>query len=318
LLFVCLCIVQADFLADKIPVIGIFSTINEGPYDGTSYIKTTYPEFVAAGGANSIPIPWDLEKEQFYTLLDSVNGVLLTGGMAELWATHPGTGARRHSDYQLRVNEIVAYSIAQKKKGISFPIWGVCQGFEAVTIAVTNDPYLMDIFLHKSVLGEVTFTPAAKTSRMFSAYTEEDFEYVQSHPTFLFGHMYGINTSVPTLYPSLGPKNYVVTGTTKDTNGKEFISAMESIDYPIFIYMMHPERAIWDSINTPGTNMHPPEAPELAKRLSKGLTAEGLKNDRRFVNSEFEHALSFDTFTPEDVIFKGHNIGLHYSFTKDC
>src|SRR5689334_9777236 len=74
------------------PVIGIMTIPSEYsdsdyPAEYWSYFAASYVKFLESGGAQVIPIPYDLPQENITYLLGQVNGVLFTGGDADLVGT---------------------------------------------------------------------------------------------------------------------------------------------------------------------------------------------------------------------------------------
>lgn len=67
----------------KAPNIGIFTQPAKGSYRKfgfKSMIPASYAEWVEQLGANIVPIPYTLEKDEIAALLRQVNGLILPGG----------------------------------------------------------------------------------------------------------------------------------------------------------------------------------------------------------------------------------------------
>jgi gamma-glutamyl hydrolase len=64
------------------PVIGVMTQPISG--DTSTYIAASYIKWIEAGGARSIPIPYDAPSEMVEDLFSQVNGVLFTGGGSDL------------------------------------------------------------------------------------------------------------------------------------------------------------------------------------------------------------------------------------------
>jgi len=106
----------------------------------SSLIKISYAEFIKAGGGHAIPIPWNAPKDQFDYLLNSINGILFPGGDIDLVTGNPITENPEISSFINRVKRVLKFAFDQNKKGHYFPIWGVCQGFELITLILSQDP----------------------------------------------------------------------------------------------------------------------------------------------------------------------------------
>ena len=88
-------------------------------------MTVVYNKFLEEGGAEAIPIRFDMPPEELYPLLDSINGVVMTGGALKL--IQKDTGLRHR--YYITAKRIYDYS--KQKKDLyneEFPILGVCQG----------------------------------------------------------------------------------------------------------------------------------------------------------------------------------------------
>jgi len=127
--FCLLAIATADLLPSNQIVIGIISTAGLARTDPNSYIKLTYSEFIETGGVGVkvVPIPWDLEQTKFNTLLESINGVLFTGGGAFLW-DEDANGKRAYSALQKLLNSVVEFVQEKETTRSSFPIVGNLPG----------------------------------------------------------------------------------------------------------------------------------------------------------------------------------------------
>lgn len=304
--------VAIDFLPPQDPVIGILSTPLSTSVDYKSVIKVHYPEFVQDAGAKAIPILWDIDEERFLILLESVNGVLLQSDGALLWEENKDTGVRVYSAYQKRINQLVNFVIEKKKQGVHFPLWVVCQGFEAVTISLTEDLFVLDTYVHAKKFTALHFTDDAYHSTMFQHFFKESFDSLQNYPALEYWSEYGVNISAPVLYPVLDPSRWVVTGTSKDINGKDFLSAMESKEYPIFMYMFSPEKILYQARHDPASK-HLSSVVLAVKLMAKSFITEAKKNENRFEERQLLKALLIENFPIENL---GKD-GLAYAFFRD-
>jgi len=299
------------------PTIGVLTSPRSGIHHPESEIKISNYEFLLAGGdVNVIPIPWDLETRRFNQLLNQVNGILLTGGNSPLWEEDE-EGNRSFSPYQRTVNYVLYHVMKKNRSGVYFPLWGICEGFEAVAIALTKDVFILDTFNHDEVYDPITFTNEVQRSKMFKEFSKEDFEFAEKSPAVYYKHTYGLNTSVPTLYSAFSKDKWIITSINEDENGKEFINSMEMKDFPIFLHMFHPERALHDALyhkNFPSA----PQVVSLATKLAQAFLTEAKENDSGFVDPGLKEALLIQNFDQEDEyyvftinIFKNHWFSVH-------
>ena len=88
-----------------------------------SYIGSSYVKWLESGGARVIPIPLSMSEPDVYSLIDSLNGVLFTGGAADFTESEP---------YWRHVNWILDYLRKIATPVSAVPLWATCLGFEAL------------------------------------------------------------------------------------------------------------------------------------------------------------------------------------------
>ena len=109
------------------PVVGILTMQNPPQY----FTEFEYDHFIWEGNVNmvhyagswAVPIRYDMDDADLYSLLDSINGVLFTGGAMPLVDRETG----EQSTYYKTARKIFDYAKDQKDtKGIEYPILGIC------------------------------------------------------------------------------------------------------------------------------------------------------------------------------------------------
>ena len=96
----------------------------------------TNPHFLHYAGSWAVPVRWDLSDEDLEALLDQVNGVFFGGGATDLINQETG----EQSFFYKSSKRIWDYMKRQKdEKGIDFPIFAICQGFELVHQLANED-----------------------------------------------------------------------------------------------------------------------------------------------------------------------------------
>ena len=124
------------------PVVGIMVIPTESDWgfnsENTSYFPSSYVKFIEAGGARVIPIPWNATNISDY--MQAVNGVLLTGGGANLTTLEDGrvvisTGEDRiklvdQNEELTPIGQAIQWVVTNATKfnqeGTYYPIWGTC------------------------------------------------------------------------------------------------------------------------------------------------------------------------------------------------
>ena len=112
------------------PVIGILaqeiarSAIPES-IDGRAYISAAYVKYIEAAGADVVPVLTDWSDYEVRAMFNSVNGVLIPGGGANL----------ENSKFMHNVRLILKLAEGANDMGDYFPVWGTCLGLEAMLVA---------------------------------------------------------------------------------------------------------------------------------------------------------------------------------------
>lgn len=269
------------------PIIGILSTPSDfrNLYDPKefSYIKGAYGEFIEAADATAVGIPWDLPERDLISVLDSINGILFTGGDATLWEGDFDTEDLMFSNFTKRTAFILRYAIQLNDKGIYFPVYGICQGHEVIVMGLAGKPHVIDHYVHPGQLDTVEITPEGLTSRMFRNMPDRLVEFIKDKRSMFYNHRYGFNSSL--INNPLINEFFKVTARGVDDNGKEFIAAMEARDYPIYTVQYHPERVLSEWKNKAHFD-HPDEAAQAVLIQAMFLVSEAKKNQQSFLAEE--------------------------------
>jgi gamma-glutamyl hydrolase len=270
------------------PVIGILSTPSDfhGQYspEEFSYIKNSYAEFVESADATPIAIPWDMPEQDLILLLDSINGILFTGGDASMWEYDPKINDVRFSNFTQRAAFIFNYVIHLNDKGIHYPLYGICQGHEIIAMAFHQKPHIIDNYKHPGQLDTVEITFEGRQSRMFGNMPDHLVEFLKMERSMFYNHRYGFNTSLLMEQKAINDF-FTITARGVDDNGKAFIAGLEAKDYPIYTVQYHPERVLSESMNKTQFK-HPEEAVQAIIVQSMFFVSEAKKNNNKFRNEE--------------------------------
>jgi len=293
-------LVSLSFAACKTaqkPVIGILSTPSDlhehYSAEEYSYIKNSYAEFIEAAGGEAIAIPWDLPERQLINLLHSINGVLFTGGDATLWEHDYETEDVAFSNFTRRAVFILNYVIHLNDRGIHYPLYGICQGHEIISMGVAGSHHIIDHYRHPGQLDTVNIVGAGKESRMFGGMADDISSFMREERSVFYNHRFGFNTSLLEENEALD-NFFIITAKGSDDNGKEFIAAMEAKEYPIFTVQYHPERVLSEWKNKTVFN-HPEEAIEAILHQANFFVNEARKNQHSFPNEKVKKVFSLDS-----------------------
>ena len=205
------------------PVLGILSqTVTSSsvkrhhPWTkGRSYIAASYVKFAESAGARVVPIRHDLSSSDLTEVLDSVNGVIFPGGAVSLSTSRYAKTGKRIFDYAKN----------KKDRGESFPILGICLGFELLTKLAARKNLLRRTDSIRIDL-KLKFTASAKNSRMFKGMnsrlktlvTTKSLSY-NNHHWGIYVDTYAKNSRLRRFFKSLA--------SSKDRKGVEFVAAIE-------------------------------------------------------------------------------------------
>lgn len=128
---------------------------------GASCFTVYYTKWLEQQGARVVGIPYDADNATLQTLLDSVNGVLFTGG---------GLSLRPSTQYYQTASAIFQHVIAKNDAGVPLPLHGTCMGFQLLAILAANDS---SVLLHNAFDSEdislpLELTAAAKDSPLLA------------------------------------------------------------------------------------------------------------------------------------------------------
>lgn len=121
------------------PTIGIItqpvSASKKDVFDFHDYILEVNDNFVKWAGSKTIAIPFDIHEDDLLEILGQINGVLLTGGALTLIDKH----GNQHQYYKT-AKRVIEYSKEKKDKfGEDWPVLGICQGLEVISIYQAGD-----------------------------------------------------------------------------------------------------------------------------------------------------------------------------------
>lgn len=227
------------------PVFGILSQPIKGSND--TYIAASYVKWLEAGGARSIPIPFDASEELVEEIFSQVDGILFPGG---------------GSDLPQAAVDIWKYVRMAHAEGDAIPLWGACLGFEfLIQLASQNTSILSDGFVAENVslpLERVVQHRLYQPSNLF--------ETVRSSNITMNNHDLGLDPDVFKSTPAL-TKLWKVTSLNHDLQGRPFVSTIEPkypTSFPVYGVQFHPEKNAFEYATYPHTNI-PYEAIDHSK-----------------------------------------------------
>lgn len=238
------------------PVIGVMT--QPIPGDTSTYIAASYIKWIEAGGARSIPIPYDAPAEMVEDLFSQVNGVLFTGGGSDL--------SQSAVDVWRLANQ------ANQNDEDFFPIWATCLGFEwLLELASGNTSILESDFRAENIS-----LPLLRVDRYKLYQNEGLYRNVQKNNITMNNHHQGISPQTFLDTPAL-TKLWKITSVNRDVQGKPFVSTMEPVNpqkFPVYGVQYHPEKNAFEYATFPHTNIpyeaidHSPQGISMSLELS--------------------------------------------------
>jgi len=197
---------------------------------GNYFISASYVKWIESAGAKVIPIPWDATQNTLSEIFKTINGLILPGGSLNL----PGSKYEENSLY------LYDLTIAANDAGDIFPLWGTCQGFEQLLIMTSGNSSILENFNSYGISLPLKFTAKAKDSLIFRELPQNLWGIYETEPVCENLHHLGI--SPESFLASNLSTFYDILSTNIDRDGKEFVSVIESLKYPIYGVQWHPER----------------------------------------------------------------------------
>lgn len=95
-----------------------------------------------SAGAQVVPIKYDWDEEKLLEVFEGLNGLLFPGGGTELIKTTGGI--TEFTDYALAAKNIMKIARDINDRGVYFPVWGTCLGYELMILAASDDLDVLD------------------------------------------------------------------------------------------------------------------------------------------------------------------------------
>ena len=228
------------------PVIGILSQPSGGEKNTTKdefIIAASYVKWLEAGGARSIPIPYDAPAALVEDLFGQINGLLLPGGASEV----PDS-----------VRHLLALAWQASATGDFFPVWGTCLGFEYLVQVLSNasssssTPVLADGFDAENISLPLF------NVRQRKLYAEPGILEIVTHDNVTMNnHFKAVPPNAFQKDPRLN-ELFEITSTNRDRKGRLFVSTIEPRHpetFPWYGVQYHPEKNAFEYASYPGTNI---------------------------------------------------------------
>lgn len=232
--------ILAFVLSPSWAVSPVFGVLTQPILDSNeTMVAASYVKWLEAGGARSIPIPYDAPDQLIGEIFQQIDGVLFPGGASDL------PPSAKHMWKLLRE----AHGL-----GDSIPLWGTCLGFEFLLQLASEDLEILESGFEAEnmslPLEQVLPYKLYKPHRIFTS--------VNTRNITMNNHQMGISPEIFAQNPLL-TSLWRVTSMNHDAEGRAFVSSIEPLgdtqDFPVFGVQFHPEKNAFEYASYPHTNI---------------------------------------------------------------
>ncbi len=239
------CLLLPCFLATKTwatslrsrPVVGILSQPTFPSYraDNFDYIAASYVKWLESAGARSIVIPYGADDNLIEEIFTQINGLLFPGG---------ATSLPKNVDTIWRL-------VMERNTNGSFPVWGTCLGFEFLVMLVGGGEGVLDSgFDSENITLPLIFPSEEDVVDSNGVFSVHSALYTPSSP--MRNTLENANITMNNHHQGITPSHFLenekltdffyITSTNLDRQGRQFVSTIESKNYPIYGVQYHPEK----------------------------------------------------------------------------
>ncbi len=264
---------------DTRPVIGIVSIpseYNDFPASSWSYSPSSYHKNLESGGAQVVPLQYDMPKDRLKYLLDRLNGVMFHGGDG---AFVDGKG--HFTPLGETLNYIVQYVIEQNKNGKYYPLWGTCMGFQAIGGLIQGSfSILTGDCVGCSGVNHNNYFDETYQSKLYAGLPQDLREAMPTANISVFSHTSNFHWDT---FMNASPLNKTLRAVTYafDNRGLKYVSSFESPSMPIYGTQYHQEKSTYEW-KAPYYINHGSQAVRLQQYLANFFVNETRYNTNTF------------------------------------
>lgn len=216
------------------------ASVSSGSSATYSCFSAFYSRWVESAGARAVILPMDAPLDVLDALLDSVNGVLLTGGSLEQ------AGLAFDAPYMRAAAHVLDVVERKNANGTFFPLHGTCQGMQVLALLASRNASVLSygVFDAEDASWPLAISwDGHHSSRIFSADTAppDVIATLMTENVTVNLHHDGVALGDWLANPRLGDF-FILASTNVDRGGKTFASTLEAWEFPITATQWHPER----------------------------------------------------------------------------
>jgi len=223
------------------------------------FIDKDVVEWLGASGATVVPLVPTVSPAEAAAYFEYIHGLYLHQG----WADHPA--------YTALVTQFVTMAIEANRIGDYFPIWGTCQGMQRLMQHFGGELERFDALHFKQ--GRFIRRTDRDESRLLQAVTQSQLDHMEKHYVPFFHHEYGISLNKFLKNKRLR-STFRVLSTSRDRDGREYVSLIEGRSLPFY-----------------GVQFHPDESSTRLDWLASFFVSEMVKSTHTGFNPGFRHTL---------------------------
>jgi gamma-glutamyl hydrolase len=199
---------------------------------GPSIITKVSVDWLRGAGLEVVPIPYTYSPSHVRHLVDSLHGLYLQGGPV-------------YNPRYMNLVKALLQEVHRRQKrllegedgGAYFPIWGTCHGLQMVLSLYGMEWPLDDFRNEETHRGVLRLMPRAKQEGRLIRGVHRVHRFPS---TGIFHHIHGVSLERFNANEVLQSHFRVLT-TSRDRDGKRFVSTVEAREVPIYLTQYHPE-----------------------------------------------------------------------------
>ena len=307
------------------PTIGILSIPMTASYQKNthSYIPSSYVKWVQMNNARVVPIPYDTPTGSIKMILNQINGILFIGGQVD-----HSMISQEYIRFMQTFKEIVNFAKKANNNGNYFPIFSICLGMEILAMMSLGHDKIIKGFLGRKIISNVDARKMnAKldfkfNKRKSNIFKSQELDEFRNNDCVFMNHGQGYLIDSPYM-KNIYNKYWTTLATSKDKNGKEYVSFYKFNKFPFYGCQFHPEKILFEWI-LPGIGRTALYR-KISHKLSSFFINEARKSKKIFKMTDLDiknynlwsRVETMSKIKPNQKLFKKNNSSFENSYYFD-